>query len=97
MHALQLHGIILPLMQWIRWMQVVEGATFFILSAWWAISATLYFLTAEHAKSVGTPAVSGNSSVPAPDLSLDVMAALGTEIISALSFSLLGLSVSYMM
>ena len=81
-------------MQWIRWMQVVEGATFLILSVWWAVSAALFHITVQNVKNAGMPAATGNSSVPAPDLTQNAMAASGMVIPVALGFSMLGLSVS---
>lgn len=81
-------------MQWIRWMQLVEGTTFLLLSAWWAVSAALFYITVHNFNSVGMPAASGNSSVPAPDLSQDAVAASCTDILMALGFGMLGLSVS---
>ena len=83
-------------MQWIRWMQVVEGATFLILSVWWATSAALFYITVQNVKNAGMSAAAGNSSVPAPDLSQNAMAASGMVIPVALGFSMLGLSVSCM-
>ena len=83
------------ILQWIRWMQVVEGATFLILSVWLAASAALFYITVLNVSSDGMPALLGNlSSVPAPDLSLNAMAASGTDFPVALGFSMLGLSVS---
>ena len=83
------------ILQWIRWMQVVEGATFLILSVWLAASAALFYITVLNVSSAGMPALLGNlSSVPAPDLSLNAMAASGTDFPVALGFSMLGLSVS---
>ena len=71
-------------------MQVVEGTAFLLLSAWWAVSSTLYYMTVRSAVSDGTPAASGNSSVPAPDLSQDTLANSGMNLMIGLQFALLG-------
>ena len=75
-------------------MQVVEGAAFLLLAAWWAVTAALFYITVHNVNSVEMPVASGNSSVPAPDLSQNAVAASCTDVPVALGFGMLGLSVS---
>ena len=73
-----------------RWMQVVEGTTFLLLAAWWAVSAALFYITENNVSGAMIQAASGNSSVPAPNLPQDSMAVYGLNISVGLHFALLG-------
>ena len=84
-------GTFLISLQWMRWMQIVEGVTFLLLTIWWAVTVPLLSAAQHDTSRMDATYRTGNSSITVDDSLLGDNRENKLRI--SLGYQLLGISV----